>query len=182
MEPVSAKVQASVSINPNRSQTFLVSLVVLAAILAGGAAYLNDTPLGWAFFGLTAFVFGAASLGWWKSQADVDSENAHPTNLALPQGGAISADARTIRDPQAIQHVLQIVDALMARQPLPDADGLIDDRLKLIPNSKERAQAVTKTINSDTQAATNDLLDALKLSESGDTVSPVLLDAANNEP
>jgi hypothetical protein len=182
MEPVTAKVQASFNINPNRSQTFLVSLVVLAAILAGGSAYLNDTPLGWAFLGLSALTFGAASLGWWKSQADVDSETAHPTSLALPQGGSISADARTIRDPLAIQHVLQMVDAMMTRQPLPDADGLIDNHLKLVPNSNEKAQAITHQINSDTQAVTNDLLDALKLSESRDTVAPVLLGTAKDKP
>lgn len=182
MGPVTAKVQASFNINPNRSQTFLVSLVVLAAIFAGGSAYLNDSPLGWAFLGLSALTFGAASIGWWKSQADVDSENAHPTNLALPQGGAISTDARTIRDPQSIQHVIQLMDALITRQPLPDADGLIDSHLKLIPDSKENAQAVTRQINNDTQAVTNELLDALKLSESKYTVAPVLLDTAKDKP
>lgn len=180
MEPVAAKVQASVNINPNRSQTFLVSLVGLAAILASGSAYLNDSPLGWAFLGLSTLAFVAASLCWWKSQPDVDSENAHPTNLALSQGGAISTDARTIRDPRAMRHLLQIIEAMTTRQPLPDADGLIDDELKLIPNSKEQAQAVTQEINNDTQAVTNELLDALKLSESADTVSPVLLDAVKS--
>lgn len=182
MEPVAAKVQASFNISPHRSQTFLVSLVLLAGLLAGGSAYLNDSPLGWAFLGFSVLAFGAASRGWWKSQPDVDSENAHPTNLALSHGVSITTDARTLRDPQSMQHVFQLVNTFITRQQLPDADGLIDSHLKIIPDSKEDAQTATRQINDDTQALTNRLWDALRLSESRDTVAPVLLDTEKDKP
>lgn len=98
------------------------------------------------------------------------------------KGGQYQLTPERYVTPQSIQHVIQLIDALITRQPLPDADGLIDSHLKLIPDSKENAQAVTRQINNDTQAVTNELLDALKLSESKYTVAPVLLDTAKDKP
>lgn len=181
MEP--AKVKASFNITPNHSQTFLVSVVLFAATLTICSLLVeNDPVFRWVLLGFSAVTFLIGGAGWWKSQADVDSENAHPTSLKLPDGTTISSDPRTIRDPQSIRHVLQLLEVSINRKPLPDADGLVDADLKVIPGSTESAQAATLQINNAVQAATNSLLDTLKLSEDIATVAPVLLNPDNDKP
>lgn len=177
---IPAKVEAKLNITPNRSQTFLVAAVIFATVLAICSVSTGNESLGWAFLGFSLITFALAFSGWWKSQADVDSENAHPTNLELPNGTLFTTDLRTMRDPRAIQNVLQVIDATINRQPLPQADGLVDTDLKIIFNSEEKAQAITNQINNDTQVATNILLDALKFSEESKTVAPVLLVKASD--
>lgn len=183
MEPkLPAKVEASFSIIPSRSQTFLVSVVLFAATLAVCSLLVqNDPVFRWVLLGFSAATFLLGGAGWWKSQPDVDSENSHPTSLRLPDGTTISSDSRTVRDLQSVQHIIQLLEASINRKPLPDADGLLDSDLKLIPGSKESAQAVTLQINNEVQADTNSLLDALNLSKDSTTVAPILLNTETDK-
>lgn len=181
MEPdISAKVETSVSIQPALSQTFLVSLLGLSAVSLVSAAVLLGMGIaaGWIFLALALIPMVGAIAGWWKSQSDIDLASAHPTNLALPDGLKLSADPRTIRDLQAVKNVSQILGVVLNRQPIPDADGLVSSDLKVIPNSKHQAQQAIEEINNDTQAITNSLFDAMKLSEDETTIAPVVLTTA----
>ena len=173
---INAKVETSVQLNPILSQTFLVALLAFPTICSAILFGIDKPVGGWAFFAFAALSSIAAIWSWRSSQPDVDSAGAHPTNLALPDGTSISTDLRTIRNPQACQNFLEVINQTVNRRPLPDADGLVGADLNLLPDSKEKAQQATRQINGDTQAITNYLIDAFKLSESNDTVTPILLE------
>jgi hypothetical protein len=175
---IAPTVKADIKLIPTLSQTFLVSLIVFALVLMVCSAFLlrDESPAGWAFFAAGVLVTVGAGFGWWKSQADVDSAGAHPTIVTRPDGGSLTTDLRTIRSPQALQNLAQLANGILNTQPLPIADGLVDSNLTLIPNSKEKAEAVTLQINEVTQAVTNGLVDVFKLAEDSATVAPVLLD------
>ncbi len=180
---LSAKVETSVSIQPILSQTFLVSLLGLSAIALICSAVLLEKGVvaGWMFAVLAAIPMGGAIAGWWKSQPDVDSAGAHPTTVTRPDGGSLTTDIRTIRSPEALQNLAQLANGILNTQPLPNADGLVDSDMKVIPDSQEKAEAITQQINKETQVITNGLVDALNLSEDNATVAPVLLNPPNNK-
>ena len=182
IEPqLSASVEANVSIQPAQSQTFLVSLLGLSAIsITCGAILLGlEMPAGWAFVALSTLPLGGAVACWWKSQPDVDSVGAHPTTITRPDGGVVTTDLRAIRSPQVLQNLSQLAHGILTTQPLPIADGRVDRDLNIVPDSKEEARAITEQINDTTQAITNNLIDALNLSEGGTTVAPVFLEHAD---
>lgn len=173
---VTTKVETSVQLKPILSQTFLVALLAFPTICSAILFGIDKPVGGWAFFAFAVFSSIVATRSWKSSQPDVDSAGAHPTNVALPDGTAISTDLRTIRNPQTLQNFLEVINQTINRRPLPDADGLVDVNLGLLPDSKEKAQQATHQINDDTKAITNSLIDAFKLSESNDTVAPILLE------
>lgn len=177
MEPeVNAKVETSVQLKPILSQTFLVALLAFPTICSAILFGIDKPTGGWAFFAFAVFSAIAAIKSWRSSQPDLDSAGSHPTNLALPDGTTISTDLRTIRDPKSLQNFLELINQTINRRPLPDADGLVGTDLNLLPNSKDKAQETTRQINEGTKAITNSLIDAFKLSESKETVAPVLLE------
>jgi hypothetical protein len=178
---VNARVETSVHLKPILSQTFLVSLLAFPTICSAILFGIDKPSGGWAFFVLALLSTIAAVWSWRSSQPDVDSAGSHPTNLALPDGTLISTDLRTIRDPKALQNFLEVINQTVNRRPLPDADGLVGVDLNLLPDSKEKAQEATRQINDDTQAITNSLIDAFKLSEGDAAVAPVLLEKAGDK-
>lgn len=174
---LSAKVETSVSIQPILSQTFLVSLLGLSAIALICAAFLlgKGVVAGWMFAVLSGVPMGGAIACWWKSQPDVDSAGAHPTTLIRADGASLTTDIKTIRSPEVLQNLAQLANGILNTQPLPNADGLVNSDMKVIPDSQEKAEAITQQINEETQVLTNGLVDALNLSENNATVAPVLL-------
>ena len=174
---LSAKVETSVSIQPVLSQTFLVSLLGLSAVGLICATFLLEKGLGagWIFAVLSVVPMGGAIVGWWRSQPDVDSAGAHPTTLIRADGASLTTDIKTIRSPEVLQNLAQLADGILNTQPLPNADGLVNSDMKVIPDSQEKAEAITQQINEETQALTNGLVDALNLTDDAATVAPVLI-------
>lgn len=174
---LSARIETSVSIQPILSQTFLVSLLGLSAISLICAAFLLEKGVGagWMFAVLSVVPMAGAIACWWKSQPDVDSTGAHPTTFTRADGASLTTDIKTIRSPVVLQNLAQLANGILNTQPLPNADGLVNSDMKVIPNSQEKAGAITQQINEDTQVLTNGLVDALNFSDDNATVAPVLL-------
>ncbi len=163
-----AEVKANVDVRPARSQVFLVSAAIVAAVAVVCSAGLIAVGQGggWGFLVFAGLVLAGGYLSWSKSQSDVDLDSGHPTTIALPDGTNISTDSRLLGSPDRLAALVRIVDEVLCRRMLPAPDGLVDSNAKVIADSKEGAIAIANQINSSTQAATNSLIDALGLSES----------------
>jgi hypothetical protein len=145
-------IATQVKLSPKASQIFLVSNSVLAGFcLALGAGLLfAANGAGWAFLVLAAMLMGGAFWAWHFSQPDVDLQAAVPTTLSLPDGTKVSTDSRTLRSKNAVAGLLQLCEAYK-REPLPAADGLVENGLP-VPNSEAQAQLQVRQINDEVQA------------------------------
>lgn len=179
-----AEVKASVEVRPVRSQVFLVACAVVAgiAVVCGAGLLAFEHDSGWGFLGFAALLLFGGYWAWSKSQSDVDLHEAHPTQLALPDGTSLTTDSRTLRSPDGIQVFTQLCQDLLCRRPLPNPDGLVDSRAQPIPDSKDAALAITNKINSDTQATTNALLDTFGFTEVSSNVTQRIASATDSEP
>lgn len=98
-------------------------------------------------------------------QSDVDLDESHPTQLALADGTTLSTDSRILRSPEGVKAFAQLFQNIISRRPLPEPDGLVDENAQILPDSKAEALALASQINSQTQATTNALLDALGMGD-----------------
>lgn len=162
-----AELKASVDVRPARSQVFLVAITIVAAILIICSTFLiwSERDAGWIFLIFSALLLGGGYLLWTKSQSDVDLQEAHPTNIALPDGTNVTTDSRILRSPEGLRAMVQLCNEVLCREPLPAPDGLVDSRAQIIPDSKDAAVARTSQINSTIQSNTNALIDALGLAD-----------------
>lgn len=169
-----AEVKASVDVRPVRSQVFLVSIAVVAgiAVICGTGLLAFDKVAGWWFLLFAILLVGADFWAWTKSQSDVDLDESHPTKLALPDGATLSTDSRILRSPEGVKAIAQLFQNIISRRPLPEPAGLVDENTQILPDSKAEALALASQINSQTQATTNALLDALGM---GAAVDPPLI-------
>lgn len=166
-QAATAEVKASIQVRPGRSQVYLVSVAVVAgiSIICGTTLLAFDKPAGWGLIVLPCILLGAGFAAWRTSQSDTDLEHAHPTKFHLPDGTQVTTDSRTLRSPEGLRGLARICDEILCRKPLPKPDGLVDSNATVIPNSKDNAAALVNQINEKTQTATNNVLDALGLSD-----------------
>lgn len=181
---VAAEVKASVDVSPVRSQVFLVAVLIVAAIAVYFSASLirDGKTEGWVFLIFAALAIGGAGWAWLKSQSDVDLQDAHPTQLSLPDGTTLTTDIRILRSPEGIQAMARLWQEMLCRRPLPPPDGLVDSSAQVIPDSKGAALALANQINSATQATTNALIDALGLADADPNVTQQIAVASEDGP
>jgi hypothetical protein len=169
MNPLSAsaEVKTNVQVLPTHSQVFLVAIVVLAMVLVicGTILLMYDNLDGFWLEGFALVLLAASFWGWQKSQPDTDMHQAHPTQITLPNGTSLTTDGRILKSAEGLRGLTGIIQEMLIRQPLPEPDGLVDGNAKLIPGSAAIATELTKKINSETQSATNSLIDILGLAD-----------------
>lgn len=163
------KVDSSVSTTliPERSQVFLVGLIVFACLSLILSCYLFtlDNTAAYYFFGLACLLAGGALLGWFKSQPDVDLADSRATEVSLPNGAALTTDSRLLRSPEGLAALVQLLHETLAREPLPIADGTLDADMQLMPESSATAKSRTLEINHQVQMTTDKLIETMGLSD-----------------
>ncbi|MBJ2156657.1 hypothetical protein [Variovorax sp. IB41] len=162
----SADFKAHVGVKPIRSQVVLVALIGVAAISLICTTILLATG-NMAGLALLLFAFaalGASLYGWLKSQSDADLDQAHPTAVTTSDGTLISTDTRTLRSSESVAGLVRLVE-LLHRQPLPPASGMLDAKSQIIEGSEAIAIEAVMRINGETQNQTNEVLDALRMSQ-----------------
>ncbi|GAB5604611.1 hypothetical protein [Sideroxyarcus sp. TK5] len=170
----SAQVKADVQVLPTHSQVFLVAVTVLVVIMVICAAALlaKENQSGWGFLVLASVLMATAFWAWNKSQPDTDMHQAHATQIAMQNGTSITTDSRLLKSAEGLRGLSNLIQEMLSRQPLPKPDGLVDAEAKVIPNSASQAAILADKINSETQAATNSLIDALGLAEVNQNLTP----------
>lgn len=150
--PVTASVSTQVNLAPKASQTFLVSITVLAGvcIVCGAGLLSTEKEAGWGFVALASVLMGVAVRAWLSSQSDTDLHASTPTTITLPHGRAITTDSRNLRSKTAVDGLIQLCEAYH-RTPLPQADGIIENGV-IVPDSAAEAQARVLLINAEGEA------------------------------
>lgn len=191
MNPIkaSAKVRADVRVSPTRSQVFLVAASIVAGIglISGAMLLMANQQSGWGFVVFAAVVLAACFWAWQQSQSDTDWQQAHATELMLPDGTHVITDSRILKSPIGLRGLINVIQEMLTRQHLPEPDGLVDVSGNVIPDSTADAISLTNKINSETQSATNSLIDRLGLAdgnqESASNINVMQhLDASDNCP
>jgi hypothetical protein len=146
-----ADLKAGVTLTPERSQVFIVAMLVLAGIaLVAGLVFLWYKPeICWVPFSFALLFAGVASIGWFRSHSNVDLHGAAPTTVSSSENGAIqlSTDLRTLLTPEALIGLTQVVELITYRQPIPEPDGLVGKGGIPIPLSKEQAVSRVHAVN-----------------------------------
>jgi hypothetical protein len=143
----SASLAAQVNLVPKASQTFLVSISVLAGlcVVCGAILLFSSNEAGWAFVALASVLMCGALWAWRSSQSDIDLHSSAPTTLSLSDGTNVSTDSRTLRSKEAVAGLLQLCEAHQ-RVPLPVADGIVESGM-VVPDSAAEAQLRITAIN-----------------------------------
>ena len=169
----SAEVKANVQVLPTHSQVYLVAVAVVAAIIVicGTILLMANHQSGWGFLFLAAAVLAAAFWAWQKSQPDTDMHQAHATQITLPNGTSVTTDGRMLKSAEGLQGLTGIIQEMLTRLPLPEPNGLVDGNGKVILDSAADAINLTSKINSETQSATNSLIDSLGLANNNQEIT-----------
>jgi hypothetical protein len=162
-----AKARVKASLRPAKSQVLLVAWVVAFISLSyfGTNLLSEGNNAGWGLIALASTVFLGTLWAWNKAQSDSDLDNAHPTTFHLPDGTRISTDSRTLRSPESAINISLLLQEVLSRKPLPTPDALVNEQLLPVPNTQEQAKGLVDTINKQTQAVSNYILDQLGLSD-----------------
>jgi hypothetical protein len=179
---IQTKVNAKVKIEPLKSQILLIILTIIAGLclLIGFAFLWNDKPNSWIPLIIGVSLIGLIFYSWLKSQKDTDWENSVPTSFSDSSGNSIVTDTRALMTPESIQALAKLFQILNFRRPLPEADGLIDDQGRLVPNSaKEALEKVTQT-NKEAQFITDKVIETIGISHLCKP-QPIVAEASPNQ-
>jgi hypothetical protein len=161
-----AKLNTDVTISPKGSQVVLVGMITLAGIsliLSSSLIYFQ-LDFWWVFLVFSSLCCVGALWAWRCSNDNLDLASAHPATITVPNTAIISADTRTLRDPQSVNSLVIILQETLSRKPLPLPSGLVGSDMELMSNSEEQAKQVVDEINAESLATTNMIYDSLGLS------------------
>ena len=147
---VSADISAKLSLNPKLSQISIIISLLISAISFLSCFVFIWNEKNWVVPCLVGTLFLAVScIGWWRSQRAIDMSNSTPTELTGLDGIKILTDTRAIESNNAVNNLSKIMQVIANRNPLPEANGLIDDNGNIVPNSAEASNQVVNNINSE---------------------------------
>ena len=145
--------RTQIKIKPTGRHAFVVTLAVIGGVclltgfglLGFGSALRAAVPI---TIGLLLEV--GAYVAWWHSQKDVDLNEGIATTIIDPQTGMqLTTDTRAIIAPKSVSQFANLFGTLAHRQPLPEPDGLIDDKGAPVPEGKADAVAKVQFINAE---------------------------------
>jgi len=167
---VSANLAATVNVDSKASQAVLVTGMGVSALTLICATILltSANAAGWAMLVLCGLMFGGTLIAWRKAQSDTDLAGSHPTTIVRSDGVSLSTDSRTIRNVDAMQGVLQ----LLQMRPLPEPDAIIDASGNVVPNSQHQAVTLVDQINEGVEEAATQLADTVIQSQSQNFAPP----------
>lgn len=85
---------------------------------------------------------------WFRSRKDIDFGPPAPTSITFQDGQSMSkiiTDQRNI--PLNFEDVARFFSLMTSRRPLPEADGMLDDKGNPMDGSKEEARAMVDKVN-----------------------------------
>lgn len=169
---LTAGIETQINIRPVRSQVFLVALICLTALslIIGAILFYFGLDSGWIFVAIGLMFFIGSLWGWKQSQSDSDLDKAISTKIDLPDGTSVSTDPRVLRSPESAQALIQVLQEVLSRRPLPEPSGLVNEQLEVIQDSLPSAKAIVDKINTETQVKTNKVLDLFNLHDEQATV------------
>lgn len=108
-------------------------------------------------------LLGAVVFLWLLSHKDVDSGAPLPTTITRRKGSSVitvETDPTYVPFIQGMEALELLISMAHRRNPLPDPDGLIDDKGQMVPQSQQKALERIESINEQAKQAA-DLFDHL---------------------
>jgi|SRR3989304_3078130 len=180
-DSIAAEVKADVNLAPKGSQIFVFSSLLLTAIsLIVCFVFLwYKHEYSWVTILFTIVLGSLSYIVWFKSHKNVDLGGATPTTISVTSSDIhMVTDARTLSSPAAVQALEKLCAQLAHRVPLPDADGLVDEKGTPLPTQKAQAIELVQKANQEAEnlaketvkflggTGTADLVEQPKLQES----------------
>ena len=150
-----ANLRASANIIPKGSHVVIVALIILLAIcLLTGFLFLWFKPEHYSY-SIPPFVFSVVFIiliawFWFVSYKNIDSHLSSPTSITLRDDDtylALTTDASSIRTPEGIEALERCLSMARQRRPLPEPDGLVDEKGRPIPESNQEAIERIRALN-----------------------------------
>ena len=170
---IGAEVKADVNLAPKGSQIFVFSSLLLSAfsLIVGFVFLWYKHEYSWVPFLFTFLLGLLSSVAWFKSYKNVDLGGAPPTTIsATPSGIYMATDARTLLSFESLQALDKILNLLVHRVPLPDADGLLDEQGTPLPTQKTQASKRVQKANQEAENLTKETVKFLGSTGSADLV------------
>lgn len=123
-------------------------LIVVSPLLVCSVDDSVVTKIGISVVGLICVLLSCWM--WDKSHVNVDRSELPAVTIAThdgDRGATVAVPSQELRSPEAIDTLGRLVSSLQYRQPLPDANGIVDQGGKPIPDSEQQAVALTKELN-----------------------------------
>ena len=155
--PNDIRINTDVALKPQGSQIVLVSSTILAGICLVISFYFlwMDKDHAWIPLLVGASIFTSVVISWFKSQKDTDLNHANPTTLQNNDGSLVQIDTRALMTPEGIQLLEKIMSIFANREPLPEPDGMIDDKGNPVPDSQSRAKDIVDRANEEAKNLTD---------------------------
>jgi hypothetical protein len=158
---IDSKLKTNISVIPKGSQVFLIGLLLLIAFLFGLSVYLLINNIeAWGYFFIAAIMLCFwAMLAWRSSNDNIDLATSYPTTLTTSKGESFSTDTSVLRNPEAANVFIQLIQEAIQRKPLPEPEGLVGSNHELLLNSQNQAKQEVNQINSEYQGFKKEILD-----------------------
>ena len=141
---IATKLKASVNLTPPGSHVVILSLISILGIslLAVFVFVLYDENY-WIPLTVSAVLLIVVVVFWFRSHRDIDHVSISPTTLSTTDGNnstTLSMHPRAKHSAEELAAMERIFSMMRNRSPLPDPDGLVDNKGEPIPNSQHDAQ------------------------------------------
>lgn len=147
---IRAELRTGIDLKPERSQVFVVTLALISAIcLSVGFLFLWFKPeYSWVPLAIGLCIVGGSIYTWKKSHKDIDLVNATPTSISDKRSGLdITTDTRVLAAPEIVKQLERLFSSLSHRIPLPEPDGLVDNKGSPVPGKKQEAIERVQKVN-----------------------------------
>ncbi|CAK2438819.1 conserved hypothetical protein [Vibrio crassostreae] len=141
------------SLNPQKSQIVLICFLLSGLlVLCIGLFFLYEKIEMWyvpSVIGVCIIIF--SGLAWFKSQKDTDLAGSTTSISRADDKIEITTDARFANSKDGVLLLNKVIDIDLNRQPLPQADGIVDKHGEVIPDTRAFANEKVSEINAQTK-------------------------------
>ena len=152
MSRLGAKIHTSLDFSPKGSNIVLLALVCIFAIclIAGFVFLWPRHEYSWVPFSFAGVLFFAIVSFWLISRKDIDNSSSVPTRVEAidgPKSITVTTDTRSISFSEVFGLLEKCVSIVQHHRPLPEPDGLVDEKGNRIPDSETEARLRVKSAN-----------------------------------
>ncbi|MCG9660780.1 hypothetical protein [Vibrio mediterranei] len=150
---IQPNVSVQASLTPQKSQIVLICFLLSGLfVLCIGLFFLYEKVELWyvpSVIGVCIITF--SGVAWFKSQKDTDLAGSTTSISRAEDRIEITTDARFANSKDGILLLNKVIEVDLNRQPLPQADGMIDKYGEVIPDTEAVANEQVSEINALTQ-------------------------------
>ena len=147
--PASVSLGAKIFVSPVLSHSVLTIILFISILpLCAGILFLwYDKDHSWILFLISFLLIIIVCVGWWRSQKFIDLGSSNPTIISDKHGNHIVTDARTLESENSVAQLGFLLQSIGMRNPLPEPNGLVDNKGDTLPDTQHKAIELVNNIN-----------------------------------